>query len=170
MAMALMGLLPRIVRPLGHVLHVAPEPQIARLLVPCASYRTLDVSPRAKPNIVADICATGLPDASVDLVVACAVLEHVRDPQAAVDELARILSPLGAALLMVPDDGGDKTFKIAPAQTISRHHWHVGRDWALRFYGGGSWEIEGYRGHPGIARYGCGDHYAGFVHVLWRRA
>lgn len=45
------------------------------------------------------------PDASFDLVYSSNVLEHVRDPQAVIDEAVRVLKPGGQLLLVVPNYG-----------------------------------------------------------------
>lgn len=52
---------------------------------------------------VADV-VTGLPmpDASADLIVSRALLEHVRDVPAAIGHMARVLKPGGVALHLVP--------------------------------------------------------------------
>jgi len=65
-------------------------------------YRTLDVSADYGPDIVGDIHAIPLPDASVDGVVCRSVLEHVADPAKAVGEMHRILKPGGLLFIQVP--------------------------------------------------------------------
>jgi len=45
------------------------------------------------------------PDASFDLVYSSNVLEHVRDPQAVIDEAVRVLKPGGDLLIVVPNYG-----------------------------------------------------------------
>jgi SAM-dependent methyltransferase len=47
-----------------------------------------------------------LPDASVDLIVAWAVLEHVQDPQATATELTRVLKPGGWLCAWTPNKWG----------------------------------------------------------------
>lgn len=46
--------------------------------------------------------ATGLPDATYDLVLCTQVLEHCDDPWRAVEEVRRILAPGGHAIISVP--------------------------------------------------------------------
>lgn len=49
-----------------------------------------------------DLCALPLPDASVDLVLATDVIEHVAEDGRAVAEIRRVLRPGGTALITVP--------------------------------------------------------------------
>jgi SAM-dependent methyltransferase len=64
--------------------------------------RTLDVTAESEPDYVGTAEETGLPDASIDLVVCTQVLEHCTEPWTAVRELARIVRPGGYALVSVP--------------------------------------------------------------------
>jgi SAM-dependent methyltransferase len=52
---------------------------------------------------VGDIGAIRYPDRDFDVVISCETIEHVPDPQTAVSELARVLSPEGALLLTTPN-------------------------------------------------------------------
>ena len=64
---------------------------------------TLDVNPACRPDIVADIQEdTGLPPGSFDTVIALDVLEHLRRPQRALDEIKRLLKPEGLLYITVP--------------------------------------------------------------------
>jgi SAM-dependent methyltransferase len=65
-------------------------------------YRTLDVSPKTRPDIVADIEAMPFEDATVDAFICRSVLEHVRSPERAVAEMTRALKPGGQVLITVP--------------------------------------------------------------------
>ncbi|WP_431857337.1 methyltransferase domain-containing protein [Azospirillum sp.] len=49
--------------------------------------------------------ALPFPDASFDVVYSSNVLEHVRDPQAVIDEAVRVLKPGGQLLFVVPNYG-----------------------------------------------------------------
>jgi len=55
-----------------------------------------------KPNIFADVTATPLKTASVDCILCTEVLEHLRDPQACVDEIHRLLRDDGLAFASTP--------------------------------------------------------------------
>jgi SAM-dependent methyltransferase len=49
-----------------------------------------------------DVCALPFADASLDLVLATDIIEHVADDGGALDEIARVLAPGGYALITVP--------------------------------------------------------------------
>jgi hypothetical protein len=53
-------------------------------------WKTLDKNAKWQPDIVADICDSGLNDNSFDLVIMTQVLEHIWDYQKALAELYRI--------------------------------------------------------------------------------
>jgi len=52
-----------------------------------------------------DLLALPLPDDAFDLVVCFEVIEHVPDPLAAIEELARVLAPGGALVVSTPNRG-----------------------------------------------------------------
>lgn len=91
----------------GVVLDVGgePESEVAyrwpRDLV--QKWLTLNIDPRKHPDIVADVTVEiPLPAESVDTVICTEVLEHVRDPLAAIAEMARVLRPGGYMILASP--------------------------------------------------------------------
>ncbi len=59
----------------------------------------LDIQRGAGVQILGDVQALGIRDASVDVVLCTEVLEHVPDPQQAIDEMYRVLVPGGQLLL-----------------------------------------------------------------------
>ena len=65
-------------------------------------YETMDVSVDYSPDIVGDIHLIPLAEASVDAIICRSVLEHVQDPQKAMQEMYRILKPGGVLFLQVP--------------------------------------------------------------------
>ena len=75
------------------------------VLANAAVYESLDVAPRGdhRPTWVGDVCdMPQVPDARFDTVVCHQVLEHVRRPWRALDELHRVLKPGGALIISVP--------------------------------------------------------------------
>lgn len=56
----------------------------------------------SKLDIVSDITAIPLPDASVDAIMCTEVFEHIPDPVAAVKEFNRLLKPGGYLLITAP--------------------------------------------------------------------
>lgn len=65
-------------------------------------YETMDVSTDYSPDIVGDIHAIPLEEASIDAIICRSVLEHVQDPGLAMKEMHRILKPGGVLFLQVP--------------------------------------------------------------------
>lgn len=64
---------------------------------------TLDIDPARGPDVVADVAELkDFADASFDAVFLLEVLEHVAEPQRALDELRRVLAPGGALVLSTP--------------------------------------------------------------------
>jgi SAM-dependent methyltransferase len=59
----------------------------------------LDIQRGAGVQIIGDAQALGIRDASFDVVLCTEVLEHIPDPQRAIDEMFRVLVPGGQLLL-----------------------------------------------------------------------
>jgi SAM-dependent methyltransferase len=64
--------------------------------------RTLDITTEGGADYAGTAEATGLPDASFELVLCTQVLEHCMNPWAAIREIHRILKPGGYAVLSAP--------------------------------------------------------------------
>ncbi len=56
----------------------------------------------ARPSLFADAGHLPFADESIDTIVMLEVLEHVRDPQQVMREMARVLRPQGRALITMP--------------------------------------------------------------------
>ncbi len=86
------------------VVHFAPERAIARYILQFgpARYVRCDLFPSHPDVERVDMLAMPFADASVDLLIANHVLEHVADDLRALDEIRRILKPGGHAVLQTP--------------------------------------------------------------------
>ncbi|MFB3915160.1 MAG: methyltransferase domain-containing protein [Terriglobales bacterium] len=117
-----------------NVLHFAPEPFFRRK---CAgmfrSYTTADLCPDGVDYAV-DL-AKPLPFApgSFDLIYASHVLEHIRDDEAALENIRRALSPVGLAILPVPIVAETTIEYPAPNPAEAGHVRAPGRDYYRRY-------------------------------------
>lgn len=116
------------------VLHFAAEPWARRVFQSAGCvYVTADLNDRYDRRL--DITAMDQPDASVDLLIANHVLEHV-DDRAALSEIARVLAPGGRALLTVPViEGWDETLEAPPGADPETRRRLCGDADHRRFYG-----------------------------------
>ncbi len=73
-----------------------------------------------------DLASTGLPDASVDVIMARSVMEHVADPEAVYGEFARILRPNGKFVFLTANFW-DYASLIAAIVPNRFHPWIVAR-------------------------------------------
>ncbi len=69
---------------------------------PKCNYQTLDINPKIKPDIVANIEDCELDSNSFDGVIMTGVYEFLEHPWLAKEEIYRILKPGGKALICVP--------------------------------------------------------------------
>lgn len=85
------------------ILHFAPERALARTFAahPEFSYVGVDIGTRAI-SARADMSAIPFRSDTFNLVLSSHVLEHVEHERAALGEIARVLTPGGCAVLMVP--------------------------------------------------------------------
>jgi len=65
-------------------------------------YITLDINSAVRPDIVGSVENIPLENKSVDSIVSTQVLEHIKDPQKAINEFYRILKPGGCCLITAP--------------------------------------------------------------------
>jgi len=68
----------------------------------CDKYLTLDINPKNNPDVVGSILNIPMAENSVDSIISTQVLEHVKNPQKAVEEFFRILKNNGYCLVTVP--------------------------------------------------------------------
>jgi hypothetical protein len=117
------------------ILHLAPEPPVARLLRPLAAeYLAADSDP-LKADLVLDVEAISMPAARFDLVVCNHVLEHV-DDRSALREIRRVLRPGGTAVLSFPIvEGWETTYENPRATSRGERRRHFGQHDHRRFYG-----------------------------------
>ncbi len=81
---------------------VEKENEWLRPYVEKVRYLILDPVPDYNPDIVGDIHALPFEDNSKEAILCIAVLEHVKDPIRAVEQLHRVLKPGGKLLIYVP--------------------------------------------------------------------
>lgn len=65
-------------------------------------YKTLDILEKTKPDIVADICDSGLPSEKWDLIILSQTLEHIYDFRKAIEECHRLLKKGGFLIIDCP--------------------------------------------------------------------
>lgn len=65
-------------------------------------YLTLDIRPDSGADIIGSVVSIPLEDNNVDSVISTQVLEHVKNPQKAVEEFYRVLKSGGYCLVTVP--------------------------------------------------------------------
>ena len=83
----------------GVVLDVGSKRSPYRDKIPHTRYLRLDIDPRRQADLCCDIQDIRSEPEAFDTVIATEVLEHVREPQRAVDEIRRVLKPGGVCIL-----------------------------------------------------------------------
>ena len=107
-------------------LDVAPQVYdgVRKFIDASHTLHTLDISPEFSPDFLGDICRinTSLSDNSYDAIFLTEVIEHVLDPQGAIDETLRLLKPGGQLFASSPFN-----FRIhgplPDCWRISEHGW-----------------------------------------------
>lgn len=118
----------------AEVIHFAAESWMrAEMTARGARYRTADLNDLFELQL--DITAIDLADASVDMLIANHVLEHVDDAKAFA-ELFRVLKPGGQAVITVPMiEGFDTTYEDPAHVTPEARKLYYGDPTHLRWYG-----------------------------------
>jgi GT2 family glycosyltransferase/glycosyltransferase involved in cell wall biosynthesis/SAM-dependent methyltransferase len=89
-----------------------------------AHYPELEGQPLVAPHVVGDVQRLPVGDARVDFCIGNHLLEHARDPIAAVEELLRIVRPGGVLYVSVPDVGNplDRGRPVTPFAHLLDDH------------------------------------------------
>jgi len=118
----------------ARVIHFAAEPWVrAEMEARGAHYQTADINEKFELQL--DIMALELPDASIDMIIANHVLEHVDDAKAFA-EMYRVLAPGGQAVITVPMiEGFDQTYEDPALTAPEERRLHYGDADHLRWYG-----------------------------------
>ena len=90
----------------AHVLQVGSGGRVEKIMTPLREKRgfkltTLDIDPARKPDIVADIIDYD-PGECFDYILVIEVLEHIKHPHAAAQNLYKLLKPGGTLVLSTP--------------------------------------------------------------------
>lgn len=83
----------------GIVLDVGAKASQYQKLIPSTIYMRLDIDAECHPDICCDVHAIAWESNYFDTIIATEVLEHLYDPQKAIDEMRRVLKPGGVCIL-----------------------------------------------------------------------
>ncbi len=83
----------------GVVLDVGAKNAPYQDVIAATQYMTLDIDPACHPDLCCDLHDVEWPSAYFDAIIATEVLEHLYDPQRAIDEIHRLLKPGGVCIL-----------------------------------------------------------------------
>jgi len=83
----------------GIVLEVGSGYSTCNKYVPSSEYLTLDINDKSNPDICSDLHNIKWKSDYFDTVLAIEVLEHIQNPQKAIDEMMRILKPGGTCII-----------------------------------------------------------------------
>lgn len=117
------------------LLHVAPEPPMARRLQAPEhiEYLSADIEP-GRAMVTMDLTDIDLPDEQFDIIFCSHVLEHIPDDGAAMREMHRILKTDGTAYIQVPLRGG-KTHEDFSITSPEGRKEAFGQEDHVRIYG-----------------------------------
>jgi SAM-dependent methyltransferase len=112
---------------------------LARSLFPNSSLWLFDLSidPTLASNRVTTVEGTlpdslsNVPDSQFDVIFCNNVLEHLHDPSALLDQIARVLQPGGVAYVNVPSWWGKRALEfsafrlgLSPREEMNDHRWY----------------------------------------------
>ena len=83
----------------GVVLDVGAKNYPYKKYIPFTKYLTLDLNKSCNPNIICDLHNVGWKSDYFDVVIATEIIEHLYDPQLAINEIYRILKRNGICIL-----------------------------------------------------------------------
>lgn len=117
------------------VLHFAPEVVLRKVLLtlPDVEYRTTDLFVKDVDYPGENIEALSFRDGSFDVALCNHVLEHVANDEAAMAELARILTPAGVAVITIPGDWSRQATITFANTDLNGHYRDYGMDVKDRF-------------------------------------
>lgn len=104
----------------GKVLDVGSNISPYKKYIPHTEYLRMDIDERTKPDICCDIHHIKWKSNYFDIVIATEVLEHLYEPQRAVNEIYRVLKPGGVCIL--------STRFIYPYHPLPEDHYRFTRD------------------------------------------
>lgn len=118
----------------GAIVEIGPAKPITRRLRRTGPVVRLDLDPRARRvDLAGDLTKLPIRTGSVDALVCYHVLEHVVDDLTSIEEIARVLSPSGVAIIEVPVKPGETDEDVnAPVEERIRR---FGQADHLRYYG-----------------------------------
>ena len=117
------------------IVHFAPEAGLADTILRQAPRSYLQSDFDQGLDLQLDLEAIELPDASIDLVIANHVLEHVNDRKA-LAEIYRVLREGGEFLCMIPIvEGWAETYENPSIVSPAERERHFGQFDHVRFYG-----------------------------------
>lgn len=124
------------------ILHVAPEKVIREkfLKMSLANYTCIDLKTEGynypEGVLDMDLCNTAFDSESFDLIICNHVLEHIPDDKKAMNEIFRILTTGGKAILQVPIALSlKKTYENTDIKTKEERENHFGQYDHVRLYG-----------------------------------
>ncbi len=116
-------------KPRATILHLAPEPALASLFAQRhdLDYVTADLAMKSAA-VRASLYAMPFRESAFSMIVCLHVLEHLKNDRAALQEIARMVSPGGLALVMVPtfpDWESRPTLEFGAPNPAIDNHWRV---------------------------------------------